>query len=163
MDKRQGKVWPVAGGAITYNSKVLAMVEVERIKNVLRRDTVDALPELNRMVGKEYDDATVEAVLEELVEIAIVGQIDSATQSQTVLSDSYYHITQKNKEKIINWIFEYTEKYIDDSMIIFLGFNLLLKLKWRELFVRYIDLYDELIKKEFDDDYIAHYRISQFL
>lgn len=139
------------------------MVEVERIKNVLRRGTVDALPELNRMVGKEYDDATVEAVLEELVEIAIVGQIDSATQSQTVLSDSYYHITQKNKEKIINWIFEYTEKFIDDSMIIFLGFNLLLKLKWRELFVRYIDLYDELIKKEFDDDYIAHYRISQFL
>ena len=130
---------------------VLAMDEVERIKNILRKGTVDALPELNPMVGKEYDDAIVETVLEELVKTAIIGQIDSAAQSQTVLSDSYYHITEKNKEKIINWIFEYTEKNIDDPMIIFLGFNLLLKLKWGELFVRYIGLYDELIKKEFDD------------
>lgn len=94
------------------NSKVLAMVEVERIKNVLRRGTVAALPELNRMVGKEYDDATVEAVLEELVEIAIVGQIDSATQSQTVLSDSYYHITDSiNSVLIINQNFTEANDY----------------------------------------------------
>ena len=70
---------------------------------------------------------------------------------------------EKNKENIINWILAYTEKYIDDIMIIFLGFNLLLKLDWKELYVKYIGLYDELIKKEFDDDYIQFYEIEQYL
>lgn len=112
---------------------------------------------------KEYEDAAVESVLEELVEVAIVGQIDSAAQAQIVLSDSYSRITEKNKERIINWILKYTEKHINDEMVIFLGFNLLLKLKWRELFARYISLYDELIKKEFDDDYIKYYRNQHFL
>lgn len=139
------------------------MLEVERVRKCLKGFRTEALPELNRMVNKDFNDNTIEALLEELVEVAVVGQEDCAVQAQIVLAESYRHITEKNKENIINWILAYTEKYIDDIMIIFLGFNLLLKLDWKELYVKYIGLYDELIKKEFDDDYIQFYEIEQYL
>lgn len=138
------------------------MLEVERVRKSLKGFRTEALPELNRMVNKDFKDNTIESLLEELVEIAVVGQEDCAVQAQIVLAESYRHITEKNKENIINWILAYTEKYIDDIMIIFLGFNLLLKLDWKELYVKYIGLYDELIKKEFDD-YIQFYEIEQYL
>lgn len=139
------------------------MLEVERVRKSLKGFRTEALPELNRMVNKDFKDNTIESLLEELVEIAVVGQEDCAVQAQIVLAESYRHITEKNKENIINWILAYTEKYIDDIMIIFLGFNLLLKLDWKKLYVKYIGLYDELIKKEFDDDYIQFYEIEQYL
>lgn len=140
------------------------MGEIDRINKCLKGFYTEALPEINNMRGNNVDDSVIEAVLEELVEISVVGQEECAGQAQLVLSENYYHISLKNKESIIKWIFEYTEKYIDDDgWIIFQGFNLVMKLKWRELYVKYIELYDSLIKKEFDDDYIQFYDIEQYL
>lgn len=140
------------------------MAEIDRIKKCIKGFYTEAWPEIQNMRDNKVDDSVVEAVLEELVEISVVGQEECAGQAQLVLSENYYHISLKNKESIIKWIFEYTEKYIDnDGWIIFLGFNLVMKLKWRELYVKYIESYDTLIKNEFDDDYIQSYDIEQYL
>lgn len=115
------------------------------------------------MVDKKFEDSVVESVLEELVEIAVVGEVDCAAQAQIALATTYRYISERRKEDIIRWVFDYTEKNLNDTAIFFLGFNFLLKLKWKELFITYIESYGEYLKKEFDDDYIQRYELEQYL
>ncbi len=139
------------------------MEEIERLRTNLSGFMTASLPELNRMVDKQFEENIIESVLEELVEIAVVGQEECAAQAQVALARTYRNISERRKEDIIRWVFEYTEKNIEDTAIFFLGFNFLLKLKWKELFIPYIELYGEALKNEFDDDYIQFYEIEQYL
>lgn len=65
------------------------MAEIERIRNCLKGFYLEALPELNRMIDGKLEDNVIEAVLEELVEIAVVGQEECAAKAQIVLSRGY--------------------------------------------------------------------------
>ncbi len=139
------------------------MEEIERLRKCIKGFKTEALPELNRMVDKQFEDNVIESLLEELVEVAVVGQEDCAVQAQLALAKTYHYISDNRKEDIISWVLSFTKKNIEDPMIFFLGFNFLLKLKWKELFISYIELYGEYLKKEFDDDYIQFYEIEQYL
>lgn len=139
------------------------MEEIEKLKICLKGYKNEALPELNRMIDKQFEDDVIEALLEELVEIAVVGQEDCAAQAQIALARTYRNVSERRKEDIIRWVFEYTEKNIEDTAIFFLGFNFILKLKWKELFIPYIESYGENLKNEFDDDYIQFYELEQYL
>ena len=85
------------------------------------------------MIDGKLEDNVIEAVLEELVEIAVVGQEECAAKAQIVLSNTYRHVSERRKEDIIRLVFLYTENNIDDTCVFFLDFNFLLKLKWKEL------------------------------
>lgn len=139
------------------------MDEIEKIRDCLKDSWKKALPELNKMKNKKAEDIVVELILEELVSIAVGGQEECASIAQILLSDVYRDISEKRKDDIISWILLYTEKNKEDSYAFFLGFNLVLKMKWKELIVKYIELYEEFIKREFDDDYVQFYGLEQYL
>lgn len=139
------------------------MEDIEKLKERIKSFWPESLPELNRMVEEDIDADIIEAVLKELVDVAVDGQIECAGQAQVIIAEKYRPVAEKRKSDIIKWIFEFTEKYSDDPYAYFLGFNLVLKLEWKELYVPYIKAYDEQIKKEFDDDYIRFYELEQYL
>ena len=138
--------------------------ELDKIKNSLTGDNLtEALPELNRLLQEDTDEEIIEAVLDELVILATVGQQDCAVQAQELLTGKYRSVAERRKTDIINGILACTEKHLDDPAVFFLGFNFALKLKWKELFIQYIERYNEQLKNEFDDDYIEWFKISKYL
>ena len=141
------------------------MDEIDRLKQFINRRklTVDVLGELNRLLEGDYNAEIIEAILGELVEIASVGQEECAVQAQLLLADKYRCVAEKRKSDIINGVLTCTEKNLNDPAVFFLAFNFALKLKWKELFKAYIDLYDEQLRLEFGDDYIQWLELSEYL
>lgn len=141
------------------------MNEIDRLKQALnrRQPTIEILGELNRLLQEDNDAEMIESVLDELVEIATVGQEECAVQAQLILAEKYRSIAEKRKPDIINGVLTCTENNKDDPAVFFLGFNFALKLKWKELFKTYVDLYDGQLKFEFGDDYIQWLELSEYL
>lgn len=138
------------------------MDDISRLKDTLRSFWSSSLPELNRLAAGNEDNHIIEAVLEELVEVAVTGQDECAVQAQEVLAVKYRDVSEKNRSDIIEWIFDHTEKYDEDSWKYFLGFNFVIKLNWEELYVQYIKRYDAFLRIEFGEDYIEYYGLEQY-
>lgn len=139
------------------------MDEISRLKETITEFWTTSLPELNRLADGNADSKIIESVLEELVDVAVTGHVECASQAQVILAVKYRVVTEKNKQDIIRWIFDYTEKYNEDSWKYFLGFNLVMKLNWEELYIEYIKRYDSFLRFEFDDDYIEEYGLGQYI
>ena len=138
------------------------MNDIDKLKKTITGFWTTAWFELNRLAAGDADSQIIEAVLEELVEIAVTGQEDCAAQSQIILADKYKDLSEKRKPDIIRWIFEYTEKCTEESWKYFLGSNLVLKLNWEDLYVRYIKAYDKFLRVEFGEDYIESYGLEKY-
>lgn len=93
----------------------------------------------------------------------MVGSEECAIKAVYLLTDKYRNVAEKRKEDVIRLIFEDTEKYKDDQCIYFFGFNFVLKLNWKELYVPFIRKFDEKLRFEFDEDYIRFYELKQYV
>lgn len=139
------------------------MTDIPKLKETITGFWTTALPELNRLAVGDVDSEIIEAVLEELVEVAVTGHDECAIQSWDIVAVKYRDLAEKRKPDIIRWIFEYTEKCNEDSWKYFLGFNFVMKLNWDDLYVRYIKAYDKYLRVEFDDDYIEFYGLEKYV
>lgn len=148
---------------VSLNNGEVILGKINTLRSCITGFRESAYPELCRMMQKKYADNVIEALVEELVEVAVVGQEDCAATAQIILSKTYRSVAERKKEDIIKWVFEYTEKNLKDIAIFFLGFNFVLKLRWRELYVPYIESYGESLKNEFGEDYIQFYELEEYL
>ena len=139
------------------------MEDAGKIRDTIKGGLISALPELGRMASGDMSDETIEACLKELVENAVTGSESCAIKAVEILTVKYRTVTERNRQDIIKWIFEFTENRDEDSWTFFLGFNFVLKLDWDELYVKYIKAYDDYLRVEFDDDYIEFYDLGRYV
>ncbi|MCI8324713.1 MAG: hypothetical protein HFI54_13915 [Lachnospiraceae bacterium] len=103
-----------------------------------------------KMMGEGYlFTDSIELVVEDLVQIAILGYEDCMGWAGVALN----HLNMKKwKDKIIQLVFFYTNNNLNNKEIFHYSWLLLYKLRFKYALEKYIDIYEEYMIGEFDDE-----------
>ncbi len=101
-----------------------------------------------KMMGEGYIFAdSIELVIEDLVQIAIMGYEDCTGWAGVALN----HLNMKKwKDKIIQLVFFYTNNNLNDKEIFHYSWLLLYRLRFKHALEKYINIYEEYMIGEFD-------------
>lgn len=92
---------------------------------------------------------SIELVVDEVVEIAITGHEECVGMAGSALN----HLNMKKwKDKIIQLVFFYTDKNLNDKVVFHYSWLLLYRLGFKSALIKYIDRYKKYMEGEFDED-----------
>lgn len=120
------------------------------LRKVLKES--DLLEQLSviKMMGEGYlFSDSIELVVDEVVEIAITGHEECVGMAAIALN----HLNMKKwKDKIIQLVFFYTDKNLNDKDVFHYSWHLLYRLGFKNALIEYIDKYKGYMEGEFDED-----------
>lgn len=136
--------------SFNYNNNVEETKKKHDLRQALTRTDLISQLSVIQMMGEGYIFTnSIELVIEEVVEIAVIGHEECAGWSGIALN----HLSKKKwKNKIIELINFYTDNNRDDKAVFHQSWLLLYKLGFKQALKEYIENYKEHMDGELDDD-----------